>query len=191
MQNLLMLYKNSQLMKSYMTTNAMLAHTLEQIGVHFIRTTDEPVDAITSPDMLLRGLASSDEARMRLSLIPLFLNHPHYAGYVVDVLTHLTLAQQQLLRCYYTAAQLLQQKYYPQLIKLFGNNMALPSLFDNTLGIDDVGSPDKRLRQLAGRQAQLSGKPLNWYGTYEHAYTRLTHTRLTRLQYRENHDNGK
>lgn len=163
-----------------MSTTATLAYTLEQIGVHFIaRPANESVDSILPPDSLLCGLASSDEARMRLSLIPLFLSHPHYAGYVAGALAHLTLDQQQLLRCYYTAAQLLQQKYHAELTELFGDSTPLPALFDETLGIDAVGLDNGRLQQLAQRQAQLSGRSINWYGTYEHAYTRMTrHARV-------------
>ncbi len=165
-----------------MTTTATLAYTLEQIGVHFIaRPANESIESVLPPDSLLCGLASSDEARMRLSLIPLFLNHPDYAEYVAEALNHLTLDQQQLLRCYYTAAQLLQQKHHAELNELFGDCESLPALFDETLGIDEIDVYDGRLQQLAKRQAQLSGRPINWYGTYEHAYTRMTrHARKRR-----------
>ena len=157
----------------HITTEAALAATLDQLGVHFVAgQTDGWVETI-APDVLLCGLASSDEARMRLALIPLFLKHPHYAVYVTEALNLLTPAQQQFLRCYYTAAQLLQQKYRSQLTALFGNCSPLPALFEHALEIDKVESADVRLRQLAKRQAQLSGRPINWYGTYEHAYARL------------------
>ena len=158
-----------------MSTNIMLAHTLEQIGVHFVTMpVDEPIESTLPPDTLLCGLASSGEARMRLSLIPLFLSHPQYAGHVMDVLNQLTPDQQQLLSCYYTAARLLQQKYHAELSGLFGDSAPLPALFDEALGVDGVELHNGRLQQLAERQAQLSGKSINWYGTYEHAYTRMT-----------------
>ncbi len=162
-----------------MTTSALLATTLDQLGVYFIAgPTGESNEFIESPHALLCGLASSDEARMRLALIPLFLQYPHYAKYIPWGLQHLTPAQQQLLRCYYTAAQLLQQKYRSQLTTYLGSVAFLPDLFGSALGLDSDKSPDARLRQLADRQAQLSGKAINWYGTYEHAYARLlTHAK--------------
>jgi len=153
--------------------NEALAATLDQLGVHFVAgQTDGQVETVTPPDALLCGLASSDEARMRLALIPLFLEHPGYAVYVIEALSHLTPAQQQFLRCYYAAARLLQQKYRSQLTAVLGSRAPLPALFEG-LGLDETESPDARLRQLGKRQAQLNGRPINWYGTYEHAYTRL------------------
>jgi hypothetical protein len=171
-------------MEFHMPPNTILAATLEQMGIHFVAVqTDWQVEPVAPPDILLCGLASSHEARMRLALIPLFLKKPEYAVYVTEALRHLAPAPQQLLRCYYTAARLLQQKYRSQLITLFGNFPSLPALFEGALGLDDAESADIRLQQLAERQAQLSGRPINWYGTYEHAYTRLTRHVIQRMQW--------
>jgi hypothetical protein len=167
-----------------MTTSGTLAATLDQLGVYFIAgQTDGQSGSVAPPVVLLRGLAGSGEARMRLALIPLFLTHPHYAGYVAQSFSRLSPAQQQLLCCYYTAAQLLQQKYREQLANILGNRAPLPALFNDVLGLDVHESPDGRLRQLGRRQAQLSGRPLNWYGTYEHAYARLVRHAARRKQW--------
>ena len=103
-------------------TNAILTTTLNQLGVHFIAgRADTHPEIAESPVALLRGLASSDEARLRLALIPLFLKRPEYALHVENALTGLSPTAQHFLRCYYTAAQLLQQKHYQTLTELFGN----------------------------------------------------------------------
>jgi hypothetical protein len=156
-----------------MKTDATLAATLEQLNVHFVVAPTDEVDTYESPISLLCGLASSDASRMRLALIPLFLQHPRYAKYLANALSCLTPDQQQYLRCIYTAAQLLQQKYRQQLMALFGDSPTLPALFEHELGLDECAAPDVRLHQLAQQQTTLSGKAINWYGTYEHAYERL------------------
>ncbi|MBK8903939.1 MAG: hypothetical protein IPM53_22345 [Anaerolineaceae bacterium] len=165
-------------------TNIILTKTLDQLGVHFIAgKPDTHPETAESPVALLRGLASSDEARLRLALIPLFLKRPEYAAHVENALTGLSPTAQHFLRCYYTAAQLLQQKHYQTLTELFGNLAILPSLFEETLNLDSTESPGMRLQQLAKEQARLIGKPLNWYGTYEHAYTRLVQHSRRRMQW--------
>ncbi|HFC12286.1 MAG TPA: hypothetical protein ENJ56_05525 [Anaerolineae bacterium] len=166
-----------------MTTQAALVGTLEKIGVHFVAGQANGQDESMPLDTLLLGLARSDEARMRLALIPVFLKNPDCAAYVTDVLSRLAPSQQNLLRCYYTAAQLLQQKYAAQLALLFGSQEPLPALFADILQLEHGKSADSRLRQLAQRQAQLSGKLLNWYGTYEYAYTRLVRHAEKRMQW--------
>lgn len=165
-------------------TNAILTTTLDWLGVHFIAgKPDTQPEIAESPAALLRGLASSNEARLRLALIPLFLKRPEYALHVEDTLPSLPLTAQHFLSCYYTAAQLLQQKHYQTLIELFGNLAILPSLFEDSLNLDSTASPDMRLQQLAGEQARLIGRPLNWYGIYEHAYNRLVQHSRRRLQW--------
>lgn len=167
-----------------MTKNATLTAALDQLGVHFIAgQPDTQPETAESPLDLLRGLTSSNEARLRLALIPLFLKRPEYALHVKNALPTLSPTAQHFLRCYYTAAQLLQQKHYQTLTKLFGNLTIMPPLFDRTFNLDSTESPDMRLQQLAKQQARLIGKPLNWYGTYEHAYNRLVQHSRRRLKW--------
>ena len=116
-----------------MTAIATLAATLDQLGVYFIAGEPDALpETAESPLALLRGLASSNEARLRLALIPLFLKRPEYALHVEEALPILSPTAQHFLRCYYTAAQLLQQKYIQTLTQLFGNLPILPSLFEST-----------------------------------------------------------
>ena len=54
-----------------------LADALQVLGVRFlIGGKDGPTRL--SPDRLIASLAGSDEARLRLALIPLFLEHPDF-----------------------------------------------------------------------------------------------------------------
>jgi hypothetical protein len=167
-----------------MTTNETLAATLDQLGVYFVSgDSKDQMEEILSPDELLCGLASNSEARMRLALIPLFLKNAQYVVYVSESLNRLAPDQQNILRCYYTAAQLLQEKYSSHLNTLFGSSPPLPDLFEEVLGLDKTKSADERLKELARQQARLSGKSLNWYGTYEHAYDRLIKHTKKRTQW--------
>lgn len=169
---------------STIPTDTELANRLTDLGVYFVvGDANSAVKTSVSVHLLLCGLASSYEARMRLALIPLFLHYPSYSASVLAALTSLLPKQQQILFCYYTAAQLLQQKYSVVLTDLFGAFPALPSLFGEMLRLDTNLSADDRLRQLATQQAQLSGRKINWYGTYEHAYDRVVRYERKRQQW--------
>src|SRR5690606_32001366 len=71
--------------------------------------------------------------------------------------------------CYYTAAMLLQRKYARQLGRTGLLKPSLPDLFGRELALPPSRDVDSLLEQLGKRQASLSGRPINWVGTYEHA----------------------
>ena len=128
------------------------------------------------PSSVLARLAASPEARLRLALIPLLLRHPQFAAQASSALEGLPTAAVSVLKCYFVAAALLQRKYWGWLQDLGMPTMLLPSLFFAELAIPDLCNPDAGLKLLADRQASLSGRQLNWLGTYEHAAQRfLTH----------------
>jgi len=116
----------------------------------------------TQPVRLISELARSNEARLRLSLIPLFLEYPQYAAYVRAAARKLEPAALLTLRCYYTAAVFLAKKY-----QLTG--VSLPDLFSADLGLNLVDDSIENLRVLAKRHKQLSGSYVNWLATYQHA----------------------
>jgi hypothetical protein len=152
--------------------NARLVAALEALGVYFLRGADAsaPTKHI-APNRLLAGLAASDEARVRLALIPLLLHRPDFAAYA-NADAALDPEAQVVLMCYYTAALYLQRKYRLRLEKLMGCYDPLPDLFSKALGLRPCTNPDDGLQALAQRHAILSGKPINWLGTYEHAAQR-------------------
>jgi hypothetical protein len=129
--------------------------------------TDAP---ILSPESLLKSLVQSNEARVRLSLIPLLLRHPEFASEAEAVDRELSNSDPQLFfRCYYTAAMLFQQIYNEPLSRYFGSQPKLPDMFSIKLGATLTQDLEISLLELAKRHEILSGHKVNWIGTYKHA----------------------
>ncbi len=151
-----------------------LVDELNHLGIPFLqRGTARLITKPLEPAILVMQLATSDEARLRLALIPLLLRHPAFAADVLGVVAQLPPAAQVVLKCYYMAAQLLQQKYQQRLHALFGDTMSLPDLFMAELGLPAFVDPEHGLQLLAERHRQLSSRTINWLGTYEHGAQRL------------------
>jgi hypothetical protein len=144
------------------TTGDQLANALHALGVNFIRGGKDADGSLHhQPSRLIAALAQSDEARLRLSLIPLFLEHPEYASRVPAIAQRLDSTAQLTTQCYYSAAVWLAKKY--QL------NISLPDHFSQALNLTPVDDPDENLRALAKRHEVLSGSYVNWLATYQHA----------------------
>jgi hypothetical protein len=144
-------------------TGDQLAHALRMLGVNFImggKSGDESLHK--HPAQLIAALAQSNEARLRLSLIPLFLEHPEYAPRVRTIAKKLDPAARLTLQCYYSAAIWLAKKYAL-------DNVSLPDYFSKDLNLNPVDDPEENLRALAKRHEELSGSYVNWLATYQHA----------------------
>jgi hypothetical protein len=129
-------------------TGDQLVNALHAVGINFLmggKGTDNSL--YKQPARLIAELAQSGEARLRLSLIPLFLEHPEYTSHV---------------QCYYSAAVWLAKKYQPK-------GAPLPDHFSKDLNITPVENPEENLRTLAKRHKELSGSYVNWFATYQHA----------------------
>lgn len=154
-------------------TNAQLAAGLEELGVYFLRSDNGAVaDSPIAPVTLMARLAASDEARLRLAFIPLLLRHPRLAAYAETARQQVPMTSQIVFKCYYTAAWLLQQKYQSRLVALTDHWVLLPDLYSDDLALCHFTNPDEGLYQLAERHCLLSGRSINWLGTYEHAAQR-------------------
>ena len=116
---------------------------------------------------MISALASSTESRLRLALIPLFLQHPEFASYVRTAAGRLSPPARVTLQCYYSAAAWLQRKYQARLSRLLGRKPILPDLFSKELDIVIQEDPETNLRALALRHQVLSRRKINWLGTYE------------------------
>jgi hypothetical protein len=151
-------------------TGEQMASALHILGVNFLFS-DKKDDALLhkQPDQLIIALAESREARLRLSLIPLFLEHPEFSKYVRKTVQGLSEVAQMTLQCYYTAAVLLQRKHRAKLGLLAGKKQVLSDLFSKTLGFQMTADPDQDLQALARQHEILSGLRINWFGTYQHA----------------------
>ncbi len=149
-------------------TPQQLVDALDTLGVHFLRG-GSGMPCRMEPDCLLVALAQSSEARLRLAIIPLMLTRPEFSEHLVAALQQLSPESAVILQCYYTAAYWLQRKYWTRLTTLLNQMSPLPDHFGVMLGVAPDGDPDVALRALAFRQQTLSGRALNWVGTYEHA----------------------
>jgi hypothetical protein len=143
-------------------TGDQLTNALRALDVNFILG-GKSKDAFLhkQPARLIAALAQSDESRLRLSLIPLFLEHPEFADRVRTVARRLAPPARLTLQCYYSAAVWLAKKYQP--------HKPLPDYFSKGLDLHPTADPDENLRALAKRHKELSGRRVNWLGTYQHA----------------------
>ncbi|MBN1139305.1 MAG: hypothetical protein JXM73_22200 [Anaerolineae bacterium] len=162
------------------TLNELLVIELDELGVHFLRragaasalpaaqSQSSMPSGPSTPARLLTLLASSQEARLRLAIIPLLFHRPDFAEHLGDAMP-LAAPARLTLKCYATAAFYLQRKCRARLARLGESRARLPDLFSADLGLTMCSDPDAGLSRLARRHAELSGKPINWLGTYERA----------------------
>lgn len=126
----------------------------------------------------MAGLVQQPEARLRMALIPLLLAYPEYAQDAFKALGRLDSSAAMTFKFYYTAAVFLQQLYRTHLDKLQGITTSLPDLFSAELGliVAKDATPQNHLNALGRRHQVLSGRKINWSGTYLHAADRfITH----------------
>ncbi len=138
-----------------------LVSELWALDVRFILGSPTGSPPAIPPVHLIGALAKSHEARLQLSLIPLFLRHPEFAVHVSAAVKELNPTAQLILKCFYSAAVWLEKKYL--------SRKELPDLFSEELGLTPTTDPNENLRALAKRHQELSGSQVNWLGTYEHA----------------------
>lgn len=139
-----------------------LVSALHALGVNFVMGgVSDSVTLYSHPSRLIAELAQNHDARLRLSLIPLFLEHPEYASWVQTAARNLGASARLTLQCYYSAAVWLARKAQPAI--------HLPDYFSEELNISPVDDPDSNLQELARRHRELSGSLTNWLGTYQHA----------------------
>ena len=143
-------------------TGDQLTNALRALEVNFILGGERNEATLhKQPPRLIAALAESEEARLRLSLIPLFLEHPEFAARVRTVAKRLKPSARLTLQCYYSAAVWLAQKYQ--------SHKPLPDYFSKALHLQPTADPEENLRALAKRHRELSGRRVNWLGTYHHA----------------------
>ena len=142
--------------------------------VRFLMGDSSNAIPLLTPENLIQSLAESTDARLRLSLIPLFLRHPEFSVNAEKSGKTLSSTTPQIvLWFYYTAALLLQRKYQERLSKIFGLQSQLPDLFSKKINVDLTENYEYSLLELAKQHQILSGQSINWLGTYEHAANRL------------------
>jgi hypothetical protein len=144
-------------------TGNQLVDALRALDVNFIMGGERKDESLRKqPARLIAALAESEESRLRLSLIPLFLEHPEFAARVRGIAKKLNPSARLTLQCYYSAAVWLQKIYQPR-------GASLPDHFSKELGLHLTDDPEENLRNLAKCHEKLSGAQVNWLGTYRHA----------------------
>ncbi len=143
-------------------TPDQLIAALHRLGIRHLATmTPAPEDVPLSPRDLLIGLAACPDARVRSALVPLFLWRPDFASAAPDAAAETNGQARVMLLCCYAAAVSLERQ--------LADAPTLPNLFERDLGLSAFESPAARLKEVARRHALLSGRDINWQGTYEHA----------------------
>jgi hypothetical protein len=144
-------------------TGDQLTNALYILNVKFIFGGNSNDSSLhKQPIRLIVALAESEEARLRLALIPLFLQHPEFAEHVRTAATQLQAPARLTLQCYYTATVFLAQIHHL--------SVYLPDYFSQDLQLRTTEDPQINLRALAEQHSQLSGEAVNWLGTYQHAF---------------------
>lgn len=129
--------------------------------VRFLMGESSSASPALLPLQLIAALAESSEARLQLSLIPLFLRHPEFSPHAMEASKKINPKSQLILKCFYSAAVWLERKRL--------SRSQLPDLFSKELTLSPASDPEENLRALAARQQELSGMKVNWLGTYQHA----------------------
>ncbi|MFZ5882531.1 MAG: hypothetical protein ACOYYI_02000 [Chloroflexota bacterium] len=142
-------------------TDDLLVSELWARDVRFVLGSKPDRPPMLSPAALIIALAESREARLQLSLIPLFLCHPEFAAHVMDAVKKLDPANQLMLKFFYSAAVWLERKHLSE--------HKLPDLFSQELEISPVPDPEENLRVLALQQKKMVNSRINWLDTYRHA----------------------
>jgi len=154
-----------------------LVAALRERGVRYLAPSDPQAEdsAALAPQELIADLAAQADARLRLSLIPLFILHPDWADLAPRAAAQLDEpAQTELMACY-MAAVYLQRQWNIRLGLYLPAVSLLPDWFSERMGLP---SPEERhgkvgLYMLADWHAARSPYPFNWLASYQRVMEQL------------------
>jgi len=154
-----------------------LVAALRERGIRYLAPSDPQAGdaAALAPQELIADLAAQADARLRLTLIPLFILHPDWADLVPRAAAQLDEpAQTELMACY-TAAVYLQRQWNIRLGLYLPVVSPLPDWFSERMGLP---SPEERhgkvgLYALADWHAAHSPYPFNWLASYQRVMDQL------------------
>lgn len=126
-------------------------------------------DGGLEPNDLIAALSVSEDPRLRLALIPLFVLHPELAGNAALLADRLPADQALDLQTFYTAAVYLQAFWWTSLHLYKSELQRLPDLFSGRLGLPSVDERHGKvgLHALADSHAARSAYPFNWLASYQ------------------------
>jgi hypothetical protein len=111
---------------------------------------------------------------MRAAIIAVLMQFPKFGDHAHVTLKLLGEPESLTFRLYFSAAHLLQLIYCDDLKRVLGPFQLLPDLFSDELQLpSEHRSSEDSLKELASRHQEISGLPINWYGTYHHAARRV------------------
>ena len=154
-----------------------LVAALRERGIRYLAPSDPQAGdaAALAPQELIADLAAQADARLRLTLIPLFILHPEWADLVPRAAAEMDeLGRTELMACY-TAAVYLQRLWSIRLGLYLPVVSPLPDWFSERMGLP---SPDERhgkvgLYALADWHAARSPYPFNWLASYQRVMEQL------------------
>ena len=154
-----------------------LVAALRERGIRYLAPSDPQAGdaAALAPQELIADLAAQADARLRLTLIPLFVLHPEWADLVPRAAAEMDeLGRTELMACY-TAAVYLQRLWSIRLGLYLPVVSPLPDWFSERMGLP---SPDERhgkvgLYALADWHAARSPYPFNWLASYQRVMEQL------------------
>jgi hypothetical protein len=134
-----------------------LVDALVARGVNYLAGGRGMPSALTHAE-LIDALTQSEDARLRLALIPLFLAQPSLASLVPFAVARLAPLPALSLKQRYTAAACLQRYWRTRLSEFVADGSPLPDLFSQELGLPALDALHGRLAlyQLAGRMSAAS-----------------------------------
>jgi hypothetical protein len=145
-------------------TGEQLAGALQALGIQFIMgKSSADKNLLKRPASLIAALAESNESRLRLSIIPLFLEHPDFAAHVRGAANQVDPAGLLMLQCYYTAAVWLQSRYSSHIDLLIGIKESLPDYFsaDSAYRIQTTQPPTCSGSAACRMASRTSGAQVN------------------------------
>ena len=155
------------MLESKTITDEILVAELYRLGIRHLARLEIVEPPNITPIDLIKGLALSEDARVRALLILLFLRHPSFHCYAREATQQLPLKAAQTLKLFYQAAYYLQRELEATLKELLNDWQRLPDLFSQELDLPSTGSSvDDLLRLLGEKHRALTGKAYNWSGSY-------------------------
>lgn len=151
-----------------------LVNSINLMGIVFFPSSIKSNHAdLLPPEIIFAELSMHEDVRMRLAIIAILLQRPDLASFAANAMAKISINYKNTFMVYYTAACLLQQIYADEWNKIFETYVPIPDKYSGDLNLSKKGTAEDRLRELSKRQAEITGMPLNWFGTFSHTGRRI------------------
>lgn len=167
-----------------------LVTELHRLGITYLSNREADYSGPPrSPAQMLASTIRQPGARVRNSVIAIFLLHPGYAAAIpaaLELLGPFNEKHRLALKLFYTAAVYLQREYSQALFPLLSEDWVwLPDLFGQEFGIPPNPSPQDAIQRLGARHQELTRSFINWAGTYKNVVHHLIRYKQRELQWNQ------